>query len=287
MTKGITLIRLRNNAHNRSMLHRVNGIKSLHANLHLQQQQQQQTRRTSSTTAFWLRILPAMAFSPMETALIQVFQKLNVRDLAARAQVDQLMAQSVLSSVKENIILLNDEIGVAKETPTTAEVYSLVELAVKNIDIQKLVINKHTTTDSINRALTCVLVQTHRIQANNKPSSLSAHGASPPNTQSVVGQIASTNHPDDLQWPASIPEYVHIVVQPIQPCGYNLWLKYYVRIEKALLTSMALLQTCVHAATSHHHNVRESRTIRGTCCHCLSQRHGSFVAWLEVVRPEG
>jgi len=144
-----------------------------------------------------------MTFTPLENALLELFDQIPSETIAIRAQVSQALASSALDSVKQKVIQRHDKDGEKWDVPTTAEVYSVIDTAVRNVDDRRLADEKETTVDAIRRTLSCVLDQTQRLQARSSGS-----GRRASNIQPLLGQTVPTSHLGDIRWPATVSECV-------------------------------------------------------------------------------
>jgi hypothetical protein len=150
-----------------------------------------------------------MTYTPLENALLELFDRMPSETIAIRAQVSQDLASSVLSSVKGKVIQRHYAEGGKLDVPTTAEVYNVIETAVEDVDVQRLAYEKETTVDAVRRSLSCVLDQTRRLQGRSRAGERRAHVS---NLSSLLGRTAATSYLGDVEWPAAIPEYVAPVI---------------------------------------------------------------------------
>jgi hypothetical protein len=149
-----------------------------------------------------------MAFTPLENALVELFDQMAIEIVAIQAHVSQALAISVKQSVKEKVLQHYkgyDQTKATDEVPTAEEVYNIVDTAVRGVHAERLASVEETTADAIRRSLHSILTQTRKLQAKNEAQNGRADTS---NIQSLLGQTVSESYLEDLEWPSGIPEYV-------------------------------------------------------------------------------
>lgn len=150
-----------------------------------------------------------MSFSPLETAIAELFDKLTPEKIAIHAHVSRDLALSVLRRVKQTIIRYHENfkslfsMGIHD---AGSQAVRFIDAAAHDIDAQGLADATKTTLDTIRRILACVVEQA-RLAARDGNANVPKDVPSASKSSPLPEPAHSPSVVQELKWPASIPEH--------------------------------------------------------------------------------